>query len=218
MAITLLIGAFPPEVGLLAEELASSKSFRVAVGGIGSVACALGVELELARDDVSEVLFVGSAGVYPGYQAAPPPDPSPGLDRLRPGYALLGCLAVSADFSRHDLAVLWGHARLPGPMTHRVTTGAGPLGLLLRKEEDIIEGPTNSPDAVSLSLPENFRAEAAFENMEAFGAAVASLRRGVPFSAVFSLTNIVGPEGSTQWFRNHKDFGLALQERVLSLL
>ena len=219
MANTLLIGAFPPEVGLLAEALSSSTEYSVAVAGIGSVACALAVEAELAVGGTGEVLFVGSAGLYPGHDPNRERNPAlAGLARLRPGFASLGCIAVSTRFARHDLSILWGHARVPGPMADRVRTKAGPLGMRLAGQPDVLEGATNCPDAVSLALPEGLEIEESFENMEAFGAAVACLRRGVPFSAVFSLTNLVGPEGSTQWFRNHKDFGHALQERILSIL
>ncbi len=217
--ITLLVGAFPPEVGTLAAALARHPDYHVCVGGIGSVACALGVATELARlENVVEVLFVGSAGIYPGHDPAARTLPPEVAERVRPGHASLGSVAVSAEFTRHDLGVLWGHARLPGPMQDRIVTRPGPVARRLLEQSDVLRGATNSPDAVSLLLPPDKPALASFENMEAFGAALACSRLGLPFAAALALTNLVGPDGSAQWFSNHKDFGQVLQERILSVL
>lgn len=52
------------------------------------------------------------------------------------------------------------------------------------------------------------------EQMEAYGAAVACQQAGVPFVAVYGISNVVGPDAHAQWLAHRHE----AQERALALV
>ncbi|MEQ9363653.1 MAG: hypothetical protein RIF32_05390 [Leptospirales bacterium] len=192
----LIVGAFAPEIDRLAA--ADPREFDLLEAGIGSVAAAVSLQARLlnpAAAPVSEVLFLGSAGVYdPAAPAGP------------------GAFGFSTGFCKRDLATLEGRAHAPGTGGEIFTTEVGERGAAMRaavEASKIQDGVTNSTDSVSLVQVEV--SDCAFENLEAFGVAWVCRRYAVPFGAFFALTNSVGPEGSEQWRANYREMSLELQ-------
>ena len=56
------------------------------------------------------------------------------------------------------------------------------------------------------------------EQMEAYGAAVACSQAGVPFAAVYGISNVVGPDAHTQWLAYRNEAQLKALEVVAPLL
>lgn len=162
------------------------------VCGVGNVAAAVALSARLSRSTYSEILFVGSCGVY---------------GKFRGTYEA----AISREFVQSDLAVLSGRARQPVP--GRIETNSGPVSeklhtLIARK------GVTNCPDSVSLDLTGARTEGLAFENMECYGLAAAASHYNTPFSAVFAVTNAVGASGSSQWRQHYREYSDALQAEL----
>ncbi len=203
MKSILFIGAFPPEIELIARGDSPENLMVEALDcGVGNVSAALALQERLLDRDkppVAEAIFIGSAGCYDEGPFGPP---------LNLGFAV--------GFENREIAVTAGDAHLPDLMLSALETRPGPLGLRLRDELGARTGSVNSPDSLTLSPPPGIRGE--FENMEAFGLACAAARSELPFCAVLALTNRVGPDGSAQWRANHREMGRALQEAILRVL
>lgn len=198
----LIVGAFAPEVDLLADIPVSSDAnvagFDVFAAGIGSVAAAVSVQERILNPKlppVGEVLFLGSAGAYDSSVAAGP-----------------GRFAFSTEFCKRDLAAIEGRARLPGPTGETIQCEAGRrvAGMLQFIEaKKFAVGVTNSTDSVSLV---NVAVkDCNFENLETYGIAWVCKRYNLPFAAMLALTNTVGPAGSEEWSTNHREMSLELQ-------
>ncbi|MBI3395026.1 MAG: hypothetical protein HY042_04255 [Spirochaetia bacterium] len=199
MPKTLLCSAVYAETALLSQSLQSDASFEFLILGVGNVSAALTLqERLLAVDPPSEVILLGSAGFY------------------EPAKGRVGDIVWVQEFMQVEASVARSEARIPEAMQSVIHSTAGPLAFALSKSLGAGFGSANCPDSVSLSLWTY--APGDYENMEGFGAASAASRLRIPFSAFFALTNKVGPEGSREWFENHKSAGRKLEEGVLSFL
>lgn len=211
---TLLVGAFGPEVDRLvageavplgdqAAGVSRRRAFEVLEAGIGSVAAAVSVQARLlnpALPPITEILFLGSAGVY---------------DAAVRGRGAR--FAYSTRFCKRDLAAIKGEARLPGVTGDVIESRPGVFAReLTARRPEFVSGVTNSTDSVSLvSLQVT---ECDFENLEVYGIAYVCKRYEIDFAALLALTNAVGPDGSDEWRANYREMSLELQQIVLDSL
>lgn len=148
--------------------------------GVGPVASALGAA-ELLAGDVDGVVFVGTAGAYPGGPAVGAVV-RPARVGLSQGLAEVG--AGYAPLAPEPLDVApWG----------RDVAG------VVRADVLAVEAITTDAAVVAAR-----GAAWAVEHMEVFSAAWAAHRRGVPFAAFLGIANVVGPEAHEQWLA-HRD-------------
>lgn len=218
----LLTGAFTPEIrilmravsggalddspvlGELFDEPVRLEAFEC---GIGNITAALNLQERILRAavPVDEVVFLGSAGVYPSAVV---------------GYLLPAEFGFSRNFSNYEINVLEGRGKIPDLMVARIRTDPGHLGRRIITGLSLPEGQVNSPDSLTLSPADRDGVyhPLDFENMEVFGLASVARRHNIPFCAIFALTNTVGPDGSREWAASHQTLGEELQERILRLL
>lgn len=221
----LLIGAFSPEIERVNRVIRSREGQEFAVArraypgesvrfevfecGIGNIAAALNLQERILRAarPPDECIFVGSAGIYPSAVV---------------GDLLPAQFGFSRNFANYEIAVLEGRGKIPDLMEARIRTDPGPLGRALIAALSLPEGQVNSPDSLTMTPtgPDSERVYRSldFENMEVFGLASVARRYDLPFCAVFALTNKVGPDGSREWARSHKELGLLLQNDIIRAL
>ncbi len=229
----LLLGAFPPEVdqlihlnGLsLSVDPHHSASVRVedlqilevGITGIGNLNAALFLQSKilLEKDSrISEVIFIGSAGVYgelPGMKEGD-------RDDLATLQTMTG---ASVLFCNLEWAVLTGVAHQPDAIAGTVSTCSGAYGAYLSQFLNAKMGIANSPDSITLADPFAVVAgdcSPVFENMEVFGLASVCSKYSIPFTALFALTNFVSPMGSRQWQDSHERLSQQLQTRIQHVL
>jgi hypothetical protein len=168
--------------------------------GVGNLKAGLNLVRFLEKNLVSEVIFLGSAGIY---RTLPPP-PSLALPTLLP------CLGISHQFLVWDKSRVEGDLKIPELLESEIYSNPGYLGNNLLKDSEFIQGLTNCPNGITLSkndwwagIPNPNRLPI-FENMETFGIASACQLLGVPFTGCYALTNFVGPEGSADWLKNYQ--------------
>ena len=173
--------------------------------------------LALPSPAIQEILFLGSAGIYTDKSSS---------DHMEEYSYGLSCYAQSSTFYFYDLAALKGEGKLPAALGKQVQSKAGPLGRALGEHlqnqsgirffPDLSVNTTASLSLLSPKIPKT-KGKALFhiENMEAFALAQLALRYAIPFSAFFSLTNRVGPEGSREWEKNYSLMSIDLQKRFI---
>lgn len=241
----LFVSAFPPESDRLKTELhgriwvmpgeSISYRFDVISVGVGCVESAIRLTEYLIRETgfpeqnltdkrngPDEILFIGSAGVY-GKMSEEGDCPSGHKNEetaLEHGLYWRVPTAICNTFYKKDLAVLQGKAKIPDIMPHIRNTPPGHVGRQLMSRMCHIVGSCNTVDSVSLiRMPELPHGDGIdFENMEAFALASVADRFGIPFTAIFALTNEVGPDGSDEWKKNFRNYSILLQEELLAAL
>lgn len=167
------------------------------VCGVGNVAAAVCLSEYLhIHPAPDEILFVGSAGTY----------------ESRPDIFGIG---VSNQFYQRDLAVARGESNRPGLLPGSIETRRGESGAGLAVSAGAIVGSTNCPDSITLVTPGNLFGDIAFENMECYGLGFVARQKDLPFTAIFALTNAVGPGGSEAWRRNYRNYSQELQKAIL---
>ena len=191
---TLVVSAFEPEIAPLRPLVRASRRVTLAAAGIGAVDAAVGAARAIEACQPTRVIFVGTAGVYPG-------DAGAGLR--------IGSAAVAGTIACVSTAALRGEAYLPAPTALRTRTGRR-LSLALCA----IEGAARAPRSVAcplaitraVALGRRIAAEtgAELENLEAFAVARAAAAAGLEFAAVLGVANRVGPAGHAEWRRHHR--------------
>ena len=156
--------------------------------GVGLVEAAIGATAAIAEVKPGAVMFVGTAGSYPG---------------LRPDLALAGVVAARRLVLSAG-GVATGDAYLPPtlPATQETTLAlrrvAAAAGLLMA---DVA-----CPLAItsrSAALGRRARAPVCdVENLEAFAVARAAATAGLPYVAILGISNAVGPSAHAAWKRN----------------
>ncbi len=187
----LVLAAWPPELAELRRLLKQremGKQVVARVAGVGLVEAAIGTTATIAEVRPDAVIFVGTAGSYPG---------------LRPDLALAGVVAARRLVLSAE-GVATGHAYLPHtlPATQATTLTirriAAAAGLLMADVACPL-AITSRPAAVGLRA----RALACdVENLEAFAVARAAATAGLPFAAILGISNAVGPSAHAAWKRN----------------
>jgi futalosine hydrolase len=190
---TLVMSAWDPEIApLRALAGAGARSWRAAAVGVGPVDAGIGAVRAMARHRPERVIFVGTAGSYPGAPVG------------------IGEAAVAGPMVAVSTAVLRRQAYIPEPQIMRAS--ASPA------LSEALRGGTrgrNRPPRVAVACPVAITRSAllarqiagatgaALENLEAFAVARAAAGAGVPFAAVLGVSNRVGPAGHREWRVNH---------------
>jgi len=167
---------------------ATSKQVVARVAGIGLVEAAIGATAAIAEVKPDAVMFVGTAGSYPG---------------RRPDLALAGVVAARRLVLSSD-GVATGDAYFPPalPATQETTVAlrriAAAAGLLMA---DVA-----CPLAItSRPVPVGRGSQSPacdVENLEAFAVARAAVAGRLPFAAILGISNAVGPSAHAAWKRN----------------
>ncbi len=219
----LITGAFAPEIDLVVRGVRSRSLGEAALiqrlfgqsvridsfeCGIGNITAALNLQERILRteDTPEEVIFLGSAGIYP-YAVV--------------GHLLPAQFGFSRNFANYEISVLEGRGKIPDLMVARIRTDPGLLGRHIITSLSLPEGQVNSPDSLTLAGQPgdgvNLYRPLDFENMEVFGLASVAQRHNLSFCAIFALTNKVGPDGSREWAASHRELSLQLQTSILRL-
>ena len=192
---TLVVSAWEPEIAPLRGMLpADARRWVAAAAGVGAVEAAVGASRAIARWRPEHVIFVGTAGVYPG-----PTSRS----------ARIGSVAVAADLRAVSTAALRGHSYVAGPQPMRAQAASKLSAELVRglpgtpRRTSIVACPTAITRSAALARRIAADTGAAFENLEAFAVARAAAAAGVDFAAVLGVSNVVGPSGHREWRVNH---------------
>jgi nucleoside phosphorylase len=184
----LVLAAWPPELTELRRRLPRSPLCQVIARavGVGLVEAAIGATAAIAEEKPDAVIFVGTAGSYPGRRP----------DLAQAGVVAARRLALWAD------SVAAGDAYLPPALpTEQETTPAlrrlaVSAGLLIADVACSLS--ITSRAALSRRIART--ADCDVENLEAF--AVARAAAGLPFLAILGISNAVGPSAHAQWKRN----------------
>jgi nucleoside phosphorylase len=156
--------------------------------GVGLVEAAIGATAAIAEVKPDAVMFIGTAGSYPG---------------RRPDLALAGVVAARRLVLSAD-GVATGNAYLPPalPATQETTMAlrriAAAAGLLMADVACPL-AITSRPVPVGRGA----RSSACdVENLEAFAVGRAAATAGLPFAAILGISNAVGPSAHAAWKRN----------------
>lgn len=196
-AVVLICSAIPEEQEQLNALPISGIELVPIVCGVGNVAAAISLAEYLASNPApDEILFVGSAGTYKQRR-----------DEFGIGF--------SSRFFQRELAVARGESSRPGLLPASIETEQGVVAVDLAKGMKCIPGSTNCPDSITLVHTGSLFDDLAFENMECYGLASVAERHKLPFTALFALTNVVGPAGSDSWRKNYRSYSQELQKGIV---
>jgi hypothetical protein len=184
----LVVAAWEPELRALRRALAEGPALRRRVSarpvGVGLVEAALGTARALDEERPEGLIFVGTAGAYPGRTPA------------------LGQAAVVRRMALLSGSSLRGDAYFPGPLP-LVAQTSGALRQGLARAAGLPTLDLACPLAITLSRAAARRAAlatgCALENLEAFAVARAAAAAEVPFAAVVGVSNLVGPRAHLEW-------------------
>ncbi|PJZ55022.1 phosphorylase [Leptospira adleri] len=191
------------------DRFQNSQKWNTFLCGIGNLEAGLGLQkflLEkrnLGQTLPSQIVFLGSAGVYPWLH--------PSFWKGRFGY--------SYEFQNQEIAKIEKRIRIPEIVPDKFEF-ISPFQL--EAVEEILPSKTNGTGSVTIETVsgkslEFLRAnDLGFENMECFGLARVCEEFNIPFCAFFALTNTVGPTGSEEWKQNYRRESIRLQDFLLS--
>jgi purine-nucleoside phosphorylase len=210
-ARTLILSAWEPEVAPLRRLLRADPVAGIALEpvGVGTVDAAIGAAHAIARHKPRRVIFVGTAGVYPGAAARALP---------------IGSAAVAGELRLVSTATLRGDAYAPAPLVSAVEPSATVRAALARAATGDDSAPVDvvaCPLAITRTAALARRIAAtgvALENLEAFAVARAATAARVPFGAVLGVSNVVGPKAHAEWRANHLRASRAACRVVWSLV
>jgi nucleoside phosphorylase len=190
----LVLAAWPPELTELRRllkrrcDVEIGKQVILRAAGVGLVEAAIGATAAIAEVKPDAVMFIGTAGSYPG---------------RRPDLALAGVVAARRLVLSAD-GVATGNAYLPPalPATQETTMAlrriAAAAGLLMADVACPL-AITSRPVPVGRGA----RSSACdVENLEAFAVGRAAAIAGLPFAAILGISNAVGPSAHAAWKRN----------------
>ncbi|EQA43584.1 hypothetical protein LEP1GSC050_1400 [Leptospira broomii serovar Hurstbridge str. 5399] len=198
----LFCGAFTGEI----DKLQSDNRFWVLETGVGNLNAALRLQsflLENREDLPKSIIFLGSAGVYPWV----------------PRKEWEGKLGLSRAFTNYEIAYLDKKIRVPEFLKLKLEFTAFKIPTL---GNGFFESTTNGTGSVTLEdlsprATERLKTEEiGLENMEVFGLAKVAESFAIPLTAIFSLTNRVGPKGSDEWKSSWRKLSDKLQEAVIA--
>ncbi|AOP34031.1 phosphorylase [Leptospira tipperaryensis] len=202
---TLLCSAISEEL----DQFQDSGKWNTFLCGIGNLEAGLNLQRLLLQKQnkgltlPSQIVFLGSAGVYPWLHAN----------------FWKGRLGYSYEFQNQELAKIEKRIRIPEIVPDSYEF-ASPFQL--SAVEEILTSRTNGTGSISIEtvsgrslefLREN---DLGFENMECWGLARVCEEFQIPFCAFFALTNSVGPSGSEEWRHNYRRESTRLQDFLLS--
>lgn len=161
-------------VAAVVEELEGQPGHAL---GVGMVCAAARMARLLAAHRPARVVLVGTAGAYPV-----------------PGAPRMGEVVTASRVALGSGTAALGRGYVPcaPPPIAAVTVAGLPA-------HGVLCCTAITSDAV---LAVALGTHATVEHMEAYGAALACVDAGVPFSAVLGITNVVGPDAHAQWKAN----------------
>jgi nucleoside phosphorylase len=195
MARTLIVSAFEPELAPLRRFLLGVRHAATAIVGVGAVEAAVGAARAIAAARPQQVIFVGTAGVYPGG---------------RPTVAI-GTALVAGQIHCISTAALRGDGYLPDLVVVKAETAAA-LREAIAAGAPRATGRAIAAVACPLAITRSAKLAreiaaatgATLENLEAFAVARAASAAGVDFAAVLGVANRVGPAGHREWLAHHR--------------
>ncbi len=203
---TLICSAIKEEV----DQILKLEKFTVFVCGIGNLEAGLNLQrflLDCLNNKnlifPTQVLFIGSAGVYPWLHS--------NFWKNKFGF--------SFQFENQELAKIERKVRVPETVPDVYEFSHS---FKFKSVEEILISKTNATGSITIdnvsgkSLEYLREHDLGFENMECFGLAKVCNHFQLPFYSFFALTNTVGPLGSEEWEFNYKKESAKLQEFLLS--
>lgn len=204
---TLICSAIAEEL----DQISISGKYPILLCGVGNLEAGLRLQkflLEHQNKNLTlptQVLFIGSAGVYPWLH------PSFWKDRF----------GFSFQIENQELGKIERRIRIPEIIPDSYEF---PYPFEFTSKEEILISKTNASGSITIEnvsgkVLEYLREhDIGFENMECFGLAKVCHDFRIPFYSFFALTNTVGPLGSEEWKSNYKKESAKLQEFLLSFL
>ena len=190
----LILAAWPPELTALRRHR-RRRSHQAAAPvvldtvGVGLVEAAIGATASIEKHRPQKLVLIGTAGVFPAARAAHP----------------IGSVAVATTIHLASQAVVEKSAYLPSTLPARLDTHRG-LTRAIQRISDAPDATVLCPLGITrttrLARQRQRNPGAQLENLEAFAIARAAARARIPFTAVLGISNIVGPQGHTQWQAN----------------
>ncbi|HET6281945.1 MAG TPA: phosphorylase [Polyangia bacterium] len=200
VARTLVMSAWMPELAPLQGWLRTAAGKRVAgtvdlaVAGVGAVDAGIGAARAINARRPQRVLFVGTAGLYLSRGVSPPPL----------GHA---ATVVATRLVLVSTGVLRGDAYAPAPMVDRLDATPDLATALLQSSPMASAGVAACPLAITLKSELGRRIArttgAGVENLEGFSVGRAAQQAGLPFAAVFGISNYVAPGAHAMWRTHH---------------
>lgn len=158
------------------------------VVGIGLPMAAVGTAMVLAEVTPRVAVLVGTCGAYEGSGVS------------------VGDVVVARHLRFGTTGVAEGLVQFPEPMSIATTADERLADALCKhggRSGDVVTTPAVTvDDAAASRLARASGAHA--EHLEAYGAAVGCAARGVPFTAVLGVANVVGSRAREEWRANHR--------------
>ncbi|MES1209531.1 MAG: phosphorylase [Pseudomonadota bacterium] len=194
---TLVVSAFEPEIAPLRRLIRGMSGVRLVPVGIGAVDAAAGAARAILQHRPRRVLFVGTAGVYPGGR---------GGDGLADDALSIGAAAVAGEIVCVSTAALRGDGYLPEPQVVRAASSPRLAALLSSSAGPwpTVACPLAITRSAALARRIATATGASLENLEAFAVARAAAAAGVDFAAVLGIANRVGPVAHAEWRAHHR--------------
>ena len=222
MKTVLVVSAWEPEIAPLRRRLRRGRAGDVRVVcrpvGVGAVDAAAGAaralaEMGLAGMGPTQLIFIGTAGRYPGIGAA--------AVRALP----IGAVAVPGEMLLVSTAEVRGDGYLPAPLVQRAVAtealvaalraaGATRQTLGTQTWQGVAATPLAITRTTALARRLASATGAAVENLEVFAVSRAAAMAGVPMAAALAIANTVGPTAHAEWRANHEAASRAACEVV----
>lgn len=205
----LVLSAWEPELAGLRRGLAElpaavRRSITARPAGVGLVEAAIGATRAIGETRPTAIVFVGTAGLYPG---------------RRPDLGLAEVLAARR-IALVDSAVLRGQAFLPAPLPATAEVSPSLRERLVR--QGVLVGDVACPLGITNGLATARKIardlDCDVENLEAFAVARAAAAADLPFTALLGISNLVGPTGHREWKRHAEKAAHAACRAALSLI
>jgi purine-nucleoside phosphorylase len=203
LAGTLVLSAFEPELAPLRPLVRGVRQVTLSPVGIGAVDAAIGAARAIARARPRRVIFVGTAGVYPGGR--------------RRDAASIGDVVVPAALHCVSTAALRELGYLPQPQVVRATPSPAlrrALAPSAATDEQVVACPLAITRSAALARRIVASTGASVENLEAFAVARAAETAGVEFAAVLGIANQVGPSAHREWLAHHRQASAAAAQVI----
>jgi len=211
---TLLLSAWEPEIAPLRRWLRSAAGRRparvvhLATVGVGAVDAGIATTALIHRLRPRCVLFVGTAGVFPGPRGVLP--------------VAIDDAAVVSRAALVATGVLRKESYLPPPLMTEVVCDRSLVSALLHAATGATVATAACPLAITRSPVLARRitraTQATVENLELFAVGRAATLAGLPFAALVGVANRVGPRAHAEWKQHHATASAAACAAVQSWL
>lgn len=188
---TLVTGAFNGEINLLS---ASGKFPYLEVMGIGNLEAAVQLSDYLFKNrNINHIVFFGSCGAYEWSEIP-----------------IGSFVSPSRVYTKELSHVLKLAKQIP----------ESPEFYELVPNKSFQTAKCNAPTTITLTElkqpPVDTWKNFEIENLELFGIAKVASKFSVTVTAYLAVTNLVGPNGSSEWAKNWKTLSESLQNKILS--